>query len=72
MIATVLSFACFSVRQTGHGDRGLHANEMQHFDQDWESYEMHMEGLLTIIRIRGGANAINHNRILRLLLSGYG
>ena len=32
---------------------------------------MHMDGLLAIIRARGGVHKIDHNHILRLLVSGY-
>jgi hypothetical protein len=70
IIATILGFACFSVSCIlSFKDR--YANEMQHFDRDWASYNMHMEGLRTIIMLKGGIHAIDHNRILRLLLSGY-
>jgi hypothetical protein len=44
---------------------------MQHSDKDWATYDMHMEGLRTIIKLKGGVQTIDHNRILRLLLSGY-
>ncbi|PVI01939.1 hypothetical protein DM02DRAFT_653959 [Periconia macrospinosa] len=40
------------------------------FDRDWTSYDMHIEGLRTIITLKGGVHAIDHDRILRLLLSG--
>ena len=70
IIATILGFACFSVSCL-LGFRDCYANEMQHSDRDWASYDMHMEGLRTIIRLKGGVHAIHRNRILRLLLSGY-
>ena len=70
IIATILGFACFSV-SCSLSFRDRHANEMQHSERDWASYDMHMEGLRTIIRLKGGVHAIDHNRILRLLLSGY-
>lgn len=43
----------------------------QHSQRDFESYSAHMEGLLTIVKLRGGVHKIDHNRILRLLISGY-
>ncbi|KAF2494834.1 hypothetical protein BU16DRAFT_618815 [Lophium mytilinum] len=41
-----------------------------HLAKDWKSYEAHMEGLQTIIRLKGGMHKLDHNRMLRLLLSG--
>ncbi|KAF2804568.1 uncharacterized protein BDZ99DRAFT_575220 [Mytilinidion resinicola] len=41
-----------------------------HIAKDWKSYEAHMEGLRTIIRLKGGLHKLDNNRILRLLLSG--
>ncbi|CAI6342163.1 unnamed protein product [Periconia digitata] len=38
--------------------------------KDWKSYAMHMDGLLAIIKAKGGIHKIDHNRILRLILSG--
>jgi hypothetical protein len=70
IIATILGFACFSVSCLLRV-RDRYVNEMQHSDRDWASYDMHMEGLRTIIGLKGGVHAIDHNRILRLLLSGY-
>jgi hypothetical protein len=70
IIATILGFACFSVSCL-LSFRDCYANEMQHSDRDWASYDMHIEGLRTIITLKGGVHAIDHNRILRLLLSGY-
>jgi hypothetical protein len=70
IIATILGFACFSVSCL-LSSRDRYANEMHHSDGDWASYNMHMEGLPTIIRLKGGLHALDHNRILRLLLSGY-
>jgi hypothetical protein len=70
IIATILGFACFSVCYS-NVYRDCYANTMQHYRRDWATYELHMEGLRTIIRIRGGVRTLDHNRILRLLLSGY-
>lgn len=70
IIATILGFACFSVRSL-FNFRNRYTNELQHCDRDWVSYDMHMEGLRTIIRLKGGLHTIDHNKILRLLLSGY-
>lgn len=70
IIATILGFACFSVSWLP-SFRDRYANEMQHSDRDWARYDMHMEGLRTIIRLKGGVHVIDHNRILRLVLSGY-
>lgn len=41
-----------------------------HSEKDWVTYDVHMVGVRTIIKLKGGIHAINHNRILRLLLSG--
>ncbi|KAH7385213.1 hypothetical protein DE146DRAFT_193898 [Phaeosphaeria sp. MPI-PUGE-AT-0046c] len=41
-----------------------------HSNRDWATYDMHMEGLRTIIKLKGGVHTIDHNRFLRLLLSG--
>jgi hypothetical protein len=70
VIATILGFACFSVcYPIIH--RNCYANTTQHYKRDWATYGMHMEGLRIIIRLRGGVQALDNNRILRLLLSGY-
>lgn len=59
---------CESLRNSGVNS----THNMQHFEKDWVTYDVHMEGVRTIIKLKGGIHAINHNRILRLLLSGYG
>ncbi|KAF1996683.1 hypothetical protein P154DRAFT_607778 [Amniculicola lignicola CBS 123094] len=41
-----------------------------HSAKDWKSYSMHMDGLLAIIKAKGGIHEIDHNRIVRLLLLG--
>ncbi len=53
IIHAILALACFS----------------KHTTRDWKGYDTRMEGLLNIIRLRGGISTLDHNRPLRLLLS---
>lgn len=69
VVQAIIGFACFSVcsRCLSLTTR---LTASQHAKKDWDAYNAHVAGLKAIFRLRGGIHTLDHNRILRLLLSG--
>ena len=72
LIGAVIGFACYSVSYPCFGGERIPTHtSFQHAIGDYAGWHMHMDGIKEMLRLRGGLETLDSNRLVRMVLTWY-